>query len=65
MKDYGKQVKDILDKHGWKFLRHGKGSHDMWSCSDNVKMVAVPKGIKSRHTANDILKKAGLTERIR
>jgi predicted RNA binding protein YcfA (HicA-like mRNA interferase family) len=65
MNDYGVSVKDILSKHGWSFFRHGKGSHDMWTSADNKKMVAIPKGIKSRHTANDILKRAEVKERIR
>ena len=65
MNDYGIIVKSILDKHGWRFLRHGKGSHDMWIGPDNKKAVSVPKGIKSRHTANAVLRRAGLNERIR
>jgi hypothetical protein len=65
MNDYNTAVKEILGKHGWIFHRHGKGSHDMWISLDNKKMVAIPKGIKSRHTANDVLKRAGLKERIR
>jgi predicted RNA binding protein YcfA (HicA-like mRNA interferase family) len=65
MNNYDIIVKDILSKHGWKFYRHGKGSHDMWTSHDNNKIVAIPKGIKSRHTANDVLRRAGLKERIR
>ena len=65
MNDYSIIVKDILNRYGWTFHRHGKGSHDMWISQDNKNMVAVPYGIKSRHTANDVLKRAGLKERIR
>ena len=65
MNDYSKPVKEILDRHGWMFHRHGKGSHDMWVSSDKSKMVSVPQSIKSRHTANSILSKAGLHERFR
>jgi predicted RNA binding protein YcfA (HicA-like mRNA interferase family) len=65
MNDYSVAVKKLLSKHDWKFYRHGKGSHDMWISQDEKMMVAVPKGIKSRHTANDVLKRAGLKERIR
>ena len=65
MHDYSIKIKDILSKYGWTFNRHGKGSHDMWTSPDNKNMVAIPKGIKSRHTANDVLKRAGITERIR
>jgi predicted RNA binding protein YcfA (HicA-like mRNA interferase family) len=65
MNDYGKRVKELLTENGWKSYRHGKGSHDMWTNHDNSLMVSVPHGIKSRHTANDILKRAKLKERIR
>ena len=65
MNDYSIIVKEMLSNHGWAFHRHGKGSHDMWSSHDKKKMVAVPKGIKSKHTANDVLKRAGMKERIR
>jgi predicted RNA binding protein YcfA (HicA-like mRNA interferase family) len=66
MKDYSKPVKEILDKHGWSFLRHGgKGSHDIWQSPSGNKTVSVNKNMKSRHTANDILSQAGINERFR
>ena len=66
MKDYSKPVKEILDKHGWSFLRHGgKGSHDIWQSPNGNKTVSVNKNMKSRHTANDILGQAGVKERFR
>jgi len=66
MKDYSKPVKELLDKHGWHFLRHGgKGSHDIWQSPCGSKTVSVNKNMKSRHTANDILNQAGLKERFR
>jgi len=66
MKEYSKAVKEILDKHGWRFLRHGsKGSHDIWQSPSGDKTVSVNKNMKSRHTANDILSQAGVRERFR
>jgi len=66
MNDYSVPVKEILDKHGWMFLRHGsKGSHDIWQNPDGDKTVTINKNMKSRHTANDILNQAGLKERFR
>ena len=62
MADYTKTVKNILDEHGWSFHRHGKGSHDIWIKSSES--VVVLKNIKSRHTANGILKKAGIDKKV-
>ena len=60
MADYTKYVRDRLNEHGWSFLRRGKGSHDIWTKKPTGEIVSVSKNIKSRHTANSILKKAGI-----
>jgi len=66
MKDYTKAVKEILDKNGWKFLRHGgKGSHDIWQSPEGNASVTINNGMKSRHLANKILSKAQIDERFR
>jgi predicted RNA binding protein YcfA (HicA-like mRNA interferase family) len=58
MAEYEKKVRDMLYKHGYLFDRHGKGSHDIWR--RDKKTVSVAYRIPSRHTANDILKQAGI-----
>jgi len=66
MKDYTKAVKDILDKNGWSFLKHGgKGSHDIWQSPDGRDTIAINSGMKSRHLANKILAKAELKDSFR
>ena len=60
MKGYGKEVRDILAAQGCRFLRHGRGDHDVWSSPHSEKPFTVPSSIKSRHTANKIMKDAGL-----
>jgi predicted RNA binding protein YcfA (HicA-like mRNA interferase family) len=59
VKDFGKPVRDQLGNVGCSFLRHGKGDHDIWMTPEG-KRIVVPVQIKSRHTANGILKEAGL-----
>ncbi len=59
MKDFGKAVRERLRDSGGAFLRRGKGDHDVWTTAAG-KRVVIPFRIKSRHTANDILKDAGL-----
>ena len=59
MKEFGKSVRDRLSNVGCSFLRHGKGDHDIWTTPQG-KRIVVPVQIKSRHTANGILKEANL-----
>jgi len=57
--DFGKTVRDKLSEAGCAFLRRGKGDHDIWT-TPKGKRIVVPVRVKSRHTANGILKDAGL-----
>jgi hypothetical protein len=41
-------------------VRQGKGGHEIWRSSITGRHFAVPVGIASRHTANAILRHAGL-----
>jgi predicted RNA binding protein YcfA (HicA-like mRNA interferase family) len=59
VKDFGKAVRHKLSEAGCAFLRRGKGDHDLWTTPDG-KRIVVPVRIKSRHTANGILKEAAL-----
>jgi predicted RNA binding protein YcfA (HicA-like mRNA interferase family) len=57
--DFGKAVRDKLSAAGCAFHRRGKGDHDIW-IAEQGKRIVVPAQVKSRHTANGILKDAGL-----
>ena len=61
MTDFGAAVRGKLSEAGCAFLRRGKGDHDIWT-NPQGKRIVVPVRIKSRHTANGILKDAGLTK---
>jgi predicted RNA binding protein YcfA (HicA-like mRNA interferase family) len=61
MNDFGKAVRTQLTEAGCAFLRHGKGDHDIWTTAAG-KRIVVPVQIKSRHTANGILKDAGVAK---
>lgn len=60
MRGYGKAVRDILSQNGCTFLRHGRGDHDVWQSPHADLPLTVPVNIDSRHTANKVLKDAGL-----
>ena len=58
--NYADQVKRLLQQAGCRFVRHGKGDHDIWENPVSGKRFPVDANIKSRHTANVVLKQAGL-----
>ena len=60
MADYRPQVVKRLREAGWEFLRPGKGDHQIWWDPVSRRKVTVDNTIKSRHTANHILKQANL-----
>lgn len=59
MNGYEKLVKAQLMLHGFQLFRSGKGSHEIWRDSDG-RTVTVNHACKSRHTANAIMKAAGI-----
>ena len=60
MAEYEKKVRNVLSKNGCYFLRHGKGDHDFWHSPKKGQSFPVAVKIKSRHTANEIMKQAGI-----
>ncbi|MGO9421395.1 type II toxin-antitoxin system HicA family toxin [Roseiarcus sp.] len=53
-------LRDLLIKAGCEFIRPGRGSHEIWRSPNTQHHFPVPIGIPSRHTANAILRQAGL-----
>lgn len=64
MAEYEKKVREILNNYGCYFIRHGKGDHDIWHSPINNHNIVVDGKIKSRHTANAILKQGGINYRF-
>ena len=58
-KDFYRDLTKILVAAGWEKADGGKGSHEKWVHTASGKSVIVPRS-KSRHTANEVLKQAGL-----
>jgi ubiquinone biosynthesis protein Coq4 len=61
MAEYEKKVRQKLLEYGCYLSRHGKGDHDIWFSPITNLPITVDGEIKSRHTANAILKRAGIT----
>jgi predicted RNA binding protein YcfA (HicA-like mRNA interferase family) len=62
--DYAADVKKALRAAGWRYERPGKGDHETWRNPKTGKHVSVDGKILSRHTANGILKEAGLPKQF-
>ena len=65
MAEYEKVVRELLTAAGCHFVRHGKGDHDIWYSPITGRHFTVDGKIKSRHTANAIMKQSGLARRFR
>lgn len=65
MAEYEKRVREILAQNKCVFTRHGKGDHDVWYSPITNRHITVDTKIKSRHTANAILKQSGILYRFR
>ena len=61
--NFYRQVVDAVRRQGYTRIRRGKGSHEIWAQSAGNK-ISIPGKLRSRHTANRILKDAGCSERV-
>lgn len=61
---YYRELLKILKAYNCEFVRQGKGSHELWRSPINNKAFPVAVTIKSKNTANAILKQAGVEERF-
>jgi predicted RNA binding protein YcfA (HicA-like mRNA interferase family) len=57
--DFYPDLSRLLRAAGWVRVSGGKGRHERWRNAASGRILTVPR-TKSRHTANDILKDAGL-----
>ncbi|MCK4097396.1 MULTISPECIES: type II toxin-antitoxin system HicA family toxin [Acinetobacter] len=57
-------VRDLLLKYKCEFVRQGKGSHEIWQSPITNKRFSVPVTVESKHTANGILRQAGISEKL-
>lgn len=58
------QVKKLLLAHGCRFERHGKGDHEIWYSPITQRRFVVDAEMRSRHTANAVLKQAGIGKQL-
>jgi len=58
------ELKKVLTAAGCRFVRSGKGDHDIWFSPITKLNFVVDAKIKSRHTANAVLRQAGLPKQF-
>ena len=64
MASYTGDLKKILRAAGCYYVRDGKGDQEIWYSSKSQQNFPVDGDIKSRHTANVVLKQAGLPKQF-
>ena len=62
MADYYRQVCQLLRAAGYVQIPGGKGSHQKWYNAEKDDLQIVPFNLKKKHTANSIMKDAGLNK---
>jgi predicted RNA binding protein YcfA (HicA-like mRNA interferase family) len=60
MADFYRDVVALLRAAGFEFKRQGRGDHEIWWNPRSALRVTVDRKLRSKITANEILKDAGL-----
>jgi len=64
MVDYDKAVIKALKEVGATIVRRGKGDHTIWESPLSGARFPVDGKIVSRHTANQVMKQAGIDKKF-
>ena len=64
MAGFERKLKVILTENGCYLHRQGRGDHETWYSPISEIYFTVDGNIKSRHTANETLKQAGLPKQF-
>lgn len=55
-----RQIVEALKAAGREYRRQGKGDHEIWYSPTTDRTFTVDRGSLSRHTANAVVKQAGI-----
>jgi predicted RNA binding protein YcfA (HicA-like mRNA interferase family) len=64
MANFYRDLTRVLGNAGYVLKRQGRGDHEIWWHPQTGKRLTVDHGIKSRDTANAILKEASLPKQF-
>ncbi len=62
--DLYRRLTAMLKAAGCHFVRHGKGSHEIWFSPATNRAFTLPQNIKLKTTARGVLKDVGVDERL-
>jgi predicted RNA binding protein YcfA (HicA-like mRNA interferase family) len=62
MADYYRDLVRLLRDAGYEFKRQGRGDHEIWWHLTTGIRVTVDRKLRSKFTANAILKEAGISK---
>ena len=62
-KGFYRDIAKLLSTHGFQVVKGGKGSHEKWRDVDGLTVI-VPRNLYSRHTANAVLREAGINRKL-
>jgi len=60
--DYRRELLKKLKAHDCEFVKNAKGSHELWQSPISKTRFVVQQKLKSRISANNILKQAGIKD---
>lgn len=64
VKGFYKDIVKLLRAHGFEYWKNAKGSHEYWRHKEGHPVVLVAPNSLSRHTANNVMKSAGIDHRF-
>jgi hypothetical protein len=59
-----RELRKILEENGCYWVRAGKGDHEIWFSPISMMTFPVDGVCRSRHTANGVLKQAGINRKL-
>jgi hypothetical protein len=64
MADYTREIKKLLSDNNCRFVRYGKGDHEIWFSPLTNRNFTVDGSITKRTSANETLKCAGVKYKL-
>jgi hypothetical protein len=64
VRGFGKEVRTLLRANGCRFIGSGKVDHEVWFSPIANRNIIVDGRCEQKHTANGVLKDAGIKERL-
>ncbi|MGE0281687.1 MAG: type II toxin-antitoxin system HicA family toxin [Rhizobiaceae bacterium] len=64
VRGFYQQILEVVKQAGCTFKRQGKGDHEIWYSPITDRTFSIDRYCMSRHTANAIMKQAGIDKKF-